>query len=191
MNELDKTLQSHGRFDPFTDRTARDIRNSLSEAFVAAIAAENSHEYLTIAQQWRKQNLSSLHADYIADRLLRYENVLNAIHTGQINDPLQQALLIWNQSLFFEFHDHLEAIWKAESGDKRQALKGLIKAAGVYIHLEQDHHQAAESLAMKAYALLEQYRHCLSFIANTQMLLDKLKSGEPDPPRLEMSSFEA
>ena len=184
-------LKASDRFDPFTDRTARDIRNSLSEAFVAAIGAGNPSEYLTIAQQWRQQNLSSFHTDYIADRLLRYGNVLNAIHAGQINDPLQQAAVIWNQGLFFEFHDHLEALWKSETGDRRQALKGLIKAAGVYIHLEQDHQQAARSLAAKAYALLQQYRHCLTFIANTEALLEALKSGKPEPPRLEMSSFDA
>ena len=178
------------KFNPFTDRTARDIRNSLSEAFVTSISAEDPHGYVTIAQQWRKQNLSSVYADYIADRLLRYENVLNAIQAGQINDPLQQAVAIWNQGLYFEFHDHLEALWKDATGDKRQALKGLIKAAGVYIHLEQDHQQAAESLAMKAYALLQQYRHCLTFIANTEMLLNTLKSGEPHPPQLEFSSFD-
>lgn len=190
MNEQEKKLQGQDKFDPFTDRTARDIRNSLSEAFVAAIGAENPHEYLKIARQWRKQNLSSVHAGYIADRLLRYEDVLNTIHAGEITDPLQQALVIWNQGLFFEFHDHLEAIWKAADGDKRQALKGLIKAAGVFIHLEQDHQQAAESLAMKAHALLQQYHHCLTFIANTETLLNTLKTGEPHPPRLEICSFD-
>jgi hypothetical protein len=67
-------------------------------------------------------------------------------------------------------------------------LKGLIKAAGVFIHLEQDHQQAAESLAMKAHALMQQYRHCLTFIANTETLSNALKTGEPDPPRLEICS---
>ena len=181
---------SSKKFDPFTDRTARDIRNSLSEAFVEAIGAKDQHEYMTIARQWRKQNLSSLHADYIADRLLRYENVLNAIQAGEISDPLQQAAAIWNQGLFFEFHDHLEALWKDATGDKRQALKGLIKAAGVYIHLEQNHQQAAASLAAKAHSLLQQYRHCLTFIAITETFLNTLKTGKPHPPRLEISSFD-
>ena len=102
---------------------------------------------------------------------------------------MQQALIIWNHGLFFEFHDHLEAIWKSATGDRRQALKGLIKAAGVYIHLEQDRQQAAQSLAEKARALLQQYSHCLAFIANLETLLDKLKATDPDPPRLGLSSF--
>jgi hypothetical protein len=177
------------KFDPFTDRTARDIRNALSEAFVTALGAMDSGHYMTAAQQWRGKNLSALYTDYIDNRLLNYARVFNAVHTGNVNDPLQQALIIWNQGLFFEFHDHLEALWKSETGDMRQALKGLIKAAGVYIHLEQDHQQAAESLAAKAHALLQQYRHCLSFIANPEGLLDRLKAVDPDPPRLDMTSF--
>jgi hypothetical protein len=176
------------RFDPFTDRTARDIRNSLSDAFVAALAAKDPERYLTIARRWRKQNISVRHGEYIADRLLRYDHVFDEIQAGGIEDPLQRALVLWNQRLFFEFHDHLEAIWKSATGDQRQALKGLIKAAGVYIHLEQHHRQAAKSLAVKSYRLLRQYAHCLAFIANYETLLDKLESGDPAPPRLKRLS---
>ena len=110
------------------------------------------------------------------------------MRAGGINDPLQQALVIWNQHLFFEFHDHLEALWQTATGDQRQALKGLIKAAGVYIHLEQHHRQAAKSLAMKSYQLLRQYAHCLTFIANHETLLDRLESGDAVPPRLKILS---
>jgi hypothetical protein len=189
MIEQNRKLQGPERFDPFTDRTARDIRNSLSEAFAAALAAKDPEQYLNIAQNWRVQNVSSLYADYIDDRLRRYENVFDAVQTGGINDPLQQASVIWNQGLFFEFHDLLEPLWQAAKGDQRQALKGLIKAAGVYIHLEQQHHQAAQSLAMKSYDLLRQYPHCLSFIANYKTLLESLKNFKPTAPRLEIVSF--
>ncbi len=182
-------IKASEKFDPFTDRTARDIRNTLSEAFVAALDARNAARVEHAAQRWREQNLSSLHAGYIDDRLLRYKQVFNGIIADDITDPLQQALIIWNHGLFFEFHDHLEAIWKTASGDKRQALKGLIKAAGAYIHLEQDHQQAAQSLATKAFALLQQYRHCLTFMANSQTLLNKLKTIDPDPPQLDVASF--
>jgi hypothetical protein len=65
----------------------------------------------------------------------------------------------------------------------------LIKAAGVYIHLEQQHQQAAQSLAMKSYDLLRQYPHCLSFIANYKTLLESLKNFKPTAPRLEIASF--
>lgn len=182
-------IKTSQQFDPFTDRTARDIRNSLSESFVAALAARDPAKYMNAARKRREQNLTAKHAAYIDDRLLRYAHIFNVIRAYGIVAPLKQALVIWNQGLFFEFHDHLEAFWKAAAGDQRQVLKGLIKAAGVYIHLEQHHRQAAERLAKKSYALLVQYPDCLSFIANYKTLLKKLKNCEPDPPRLEISSF--
>jgi hypothetical protein len=184
-----KKLKIRNRFDPFADRTARNIRNTLSEAFVSALGVIDTEKYRAIARQWQKQNLSSLHAGYIDDRLLRYEQVFYAIAADDITDPLQQALIIWNQGLFFEFHDYLETLWQTATGDKRQALKGLIKAAGVYIHLEQHRQQAAHSLALKAHTLLQQYSHCLTFIANIETLLAKLKAAEPVAPRLDFSSF--
>lgn len=156
---------------------------------MAALSAMDPAEYLDIARKWRSQRLSAPYIDYLDTRLQRYDLVLNAIRTDQIDDPLHRAVVIWNAELFFEVHDHLEAIWHSASGDERQALKGLIKAAGVYIHLEQHHLPAAESLAKKSYDLLRQYPHCLSFIANYEMLLEKLKNCDPDPPRLEISSF--
>jgi hypothetical protein len=189
MIEEKRKLQGSERFDPFTNRTARDIRNSLSDAFVAALAAKEPEQYLNIAQKWQEQNLSARHREYIANRLLRYDHVFDEIQADRIEDPLQRALVIWNQRLFFEVHEHLEAIWHSASGDERQALRGLIKAAGVYVHLEQRRLPAARSLAVKSYELLRQYPHCLAFIANYEILLKKLKNFESDPPRLEISSI--
>ena len=180
-------VKTQKRFDPFNDRTARDIRNTLSEAFVDSLIANDAAEYLAAARKWSKKRVSLLYADYIDDRLRRYGRVFSAIREEGIDDPLQQALVIWNQGLFFEFHDQLETLWQAATGDQRLALKGLIKAAGVYIHLEQHHRPAAESLAMKSYQLLRQYPHCLTFIANYETLLEKLKSGDPNPPHLNIS----
>ena len=176
------------RFNPFTDRTARDIRNTLSEAFVGALSAMDPGPYVNCSRRWQEQDLTALYGDYIKSRLLRYDRILNEVRTDEIEDPLQQALMIWNQGLFFEFHDHLETLWKAATGDMRQVFKGLIKAAGVYIHLEQNNQQAASSLAAKAYVLLEQYRDFLTFIANTQTLLDKLESCNPTPPQLKFAA---
>ena len=189
MDPKKKKPETAEKFNPFADRTARDIRNTLSEALAAALATGDPAEYLAAARRWRSKNLSPHHIRYIDIRLQRYDLVFNTIRADRIDDPLHQAVVIWNQGLFFEVHDHLEAIWQRASGDERQALKGLIKAAGVYVHLEQHRLTAARSLAMKAYDLLRQYPHCLAFIANYETLLGKLKNCESDPPRLEISSF--
>ena len=180
-------VETSNKFDPFADRTARDIRNTLSEAFVTALGEMDPSEYLNAARKWQSLNLAQHYLRYIDTRLQRYDFVFKTIRTDQITDAFHRAVIIWNQNLFFEFHDHLEEIWHSASGDERQALKGLIKAAGVYIHLEQNHLPAARSLAMKAYDLLYQFAHCLPFIANYDTFLEKLKNCELAPPRLEFS----
>ena len=82
---------------------------------------------------------------------------------------------------------HLEGIWiqaRLFTGDKRQALKGLIKAAGVYIHNEYGRQQAVKSLSIKSHNLIRQYSHSLTCIKNLDVLAQKLKALDPIPPRL-------
>jgi hypothetical protein len=75
-------------------------------------------------------------------------------------------------------------MWKPATGDERQALKGMIKAAGVYVHHEFNHQPAVKSLSAKSYDLLRQYSHRLAFIKNLDVLIQKLKTLDPDPPQL-------
>ncbi len=172
-------------FDPFTNRLSRDIRNTLSEAFMAALARMEPSAYRDEADNWLAQQPPATLVEYIRDRLRRYDRVFEQIKDGALNDPLLESLVLWNHGLFFEFHDHLEGIWKQASGDMRQALKGLIKAAGVYIHHEFNHRQAVVNLAQKSYILLQKYSHCLAFIENLDTLLQALKTLDSNPPRLE------
>lgn len=172
------------RFDPFNNRLARDIRNGLSEALIEALMQMNSEVYLVVAGKWKPEDLPPDHQAYILDRLQRYHEVFQQIQDHRLNSPFIRALVIWNQGLFFEFHEHLETIWRDSSGDKRQALMGLIKAAGAYVHLEFDHQQAAERLAAKSARLLNKYSHCLTFITNLDMLLKRLRKLDSGPPQL-------
>ena len=176
---------SDGKFDPFTNRLSRDIRNTLAEAFMAALSAGEPSAYREEADIWRRKNPSKVYLDYIRDRLQCYDRVLEQIKACQLKDPLLQSLVIWNNGLFFEFHDHLEGLWKQATGDERQALKGMIKAAGVYVHHEFNHQKAVKSLCAKSYNLIRQYAHCLAFIENLDSLLQRLKTLDADPPRLE------
>lgn len=174
-----------GKFDPFNDRLSRDIRNTLSESFINALSRMEPSIYRQEADIWRAKNPSEIYLAYIQDRLQRYDRVFMQIRSDRLGDPLLQCLVIWNQGLFFEFHDHLEGIWVQAIGDERQALKGLIKAAGVYIHNECGHQQAVESLSVKSFDLIQQYSRCLNFITNLDVLTQKLKSQDPVAPRLE------
>ena len=174
-----------GKFDPFNNRLSRDIRNTLSEAFMAALSRMEPSAYRDEADIWRAKNPSQIYLEYIQDRLQRFDRVFEQIKANHLDEPLLQSLVIWNNGLFFEFHDHLEGIWQQTTGDDREALKGLIKAAGVYVHHEFNHQQAVKSLSPKSYDLIRQYAHCLTFIKNLDALLQKLKTLDPDPPRLE------
>ena len=51
-------------------------------------------------------------------------------------DPRYQAIYLWNLELFFEMHELLETIWLKTPEPERSALKGLIRAAGVYYHFK-------------------------------------------------------
>ena len=171
-------------FDPFNDRLSRDIRNSLSEAFCTAVDQMKKIGYRDEAEKWLATNPGDVYCAYIQDRLVRYDRVFDKVRIRDLEDPFLQVLVIWNNELFFEVHEHLEPIWYRATGDQRQSLKGLIKAAGVYIHMERNHMQAAKSLSIKSLELIQQYHHCLTFISNLDMLMDKLKTLDPVPPKL-------
>lgn len=178
------------KFDPFRDRLSRDIRNSLSEAFVTSLRKKDRLIYQQLYDDWMSKDLASIYVAYIRDRGRRYEYVFDQVQRYHLNDELLRVLIIWNCGLFFEVHDQLEHIWHQSSGDRHEALKGLIKAAGVYIHLEYHHLEAAQRLARKSSGSIRKYSHCLTFITNLNVLLEKLDNLDPLPPVLKNPAFE-
>jgi hypothetical protein len=175
------------RFDPFRDRLSRDIRNSLSNAFVLALEQMAWREVERVAEDWLKKGLHAVYKDYIRDRIERYRCVFQKVHRSTVKDPLALSLYVWNESLYFEMHEYLECLWREASGEDREALKGLIKAAGTYVHLEMGRQQAAHRLAAKASQLLRAYRRNLSTIANLEVLIEKLKSVDGRSPQLKIA----
>ena len=100
-----------GKFDPFNDRLSRDIRNTLSEAFIDALSRMEPSAYRDEADIWRAKNPSEIYLEYIQNRLQSYDQVFRQIKANQLVDPLLQCLVIWNNGLFLSFM----TIWK-ESG---------------------------------------------------------------------------
>ena len=182
---LQRKPLSTARFDPFNNRLARDIRNTLAESYVDALLQLDESVYRREAEQWLAQKLKDEFAGYIQDRIIRYDRTFKQIKENRIRNAKLQALVIWNHGLFFEVHEHLERIWQQSTGDEHQALKGLIQAAGVYVHLKYGHRAAAEKLAVKSAGRIRNYANCLTFIANLNLLLAKLKTLESAPPQLE------
>lgn len=175
------------RFDPFNDRTARDLRNSLSSAFIATLINPGNVDdtpFIKEIQKWQARGLPEHHQRYLLQTQIRYQQVRQDIMSKGVTDRRQQALVLWNAGLFFEMHELLETIWHAAHGTERIALKGLIQAAGAYVHSLRGQLKAAQGLACRAHQNLQAGRSSLNFISNLDQLLDRLKNPATDPPKL-------
>jgi hypothetical protein len=135
------------RFDPFNDRPSRTVRNTLSEMLRDCM--ERDEVFGDVPADWLKCYSQPPYADYIRDRVSRYRAATRDIRSSG-GSPVNRAATLWRHGLAFEAHEILEPHWLSASGDEREGLKGLIQAAGVYVHLEAGHAAAAISLARKA-----------------------------------------
>ena len=84
-----------------------------------------------------------------------------AAHRGRAARPenaveraIVHAVALWNEGLFFEVHEVLEAVWQRESGDRRQALQGLIQVAVAWHHLAHGNPRGARTLLREGRARL-------------------------------------
>jgi hypothetical protein len=73
--------------------------------------------------------------------------------THESSDPLRRAVAgavaLWDERLFFEVHEVLEAVWRTAAGDVRQALQGVIQLAVAFHHLEHGNRRGARSLLVE------------------------------------------
>jgi hypothetical protein len=174
-------------FDPFSDRTARDIRNSLSSALVADLGAGTDVKVNQVAGTWMQTHLPPLYQEYIRQTLERYRRAAGQIQAAGIRNPRHQVPVLWNAGLFFEVHELLEGVWRVARGDTRTGLKGLIQAAGVYVHQMRGNAAAARGLAARARRNLLAGRDQLVFIADFDELIQSLEDPSRTPPVLRMT----
>lgn len=179
MSEID-------RFDPFNSRLCRNVRNALCEGFKDALEEGALQPVHRTANFFLDGDLPDVVRAYIDKRLTAYEGVLADLQDCPADDPLDIAPRIWNRRLFFETHEYLEPFWMAAEGDGKRLLQALIRAAGAYVHLEQGNRSAARRIAAKALQGIEQHRQRLTPYFDPQLLMDKLRSLDPDPPRLSL-----
>jgi predicted metal-dependent hydrolase len=144
-------------FDPFRNRLARDIRNSLSRSFLKSLTDKDTASFQLRAAAYLQQQLEPAFVKYIEQRREKYEKAFAAILESESREVLQQASLLWDLQLYFEMHELLEPAWKKAEGQRRRALQGLIRAAGMKVHEEYNNKGAAESMGLKALADLQKY----------------------------------
>ena len=177
-------MKSDITFNPFTNRLSRNIRNSLSSAFSDALRSMDTGALVRCKTAWLQLNLPDAMAAYIGDRMQRYNRIIDHVRTHRISDSRRQALLAWNERLFFEVHEVLEDLWHPATGALRKALQGWILAAGMGEHLHYGQSSAAQRLARKADQLLRTHQDQLAFIGNLEDLLDWLQDCSNPPPEL-------
>ena len=174
-------------FDPFADRLSRDIRNTLSHAMVRALQQGDRDYFMNRCRDWLRRNLPDTHRAYIENRCRAFERLLQSRFAGQDTSPLALAAGLWNAGFFFEVHEVVEDVWHTATGPRRQALKGLVQAAGSYVHHEAGRTAAAVRLGRKAAANLRSSAAALGEISNTEELIRHLEKGDPEAPRLALS----
>ncbi len=172
------------RFDPFNNRLCRNVRNALSENFKTVLEQKTMQPVRRVAGFFLNDPLPLCVRRYIDQRLAAFEQVLANVRDHQLDHPLDIAVAIWDQRLFFETHEYLEPHWMTADGDEKKLLQAIIRAAGAYVHLEQGNFTGAERIAAKAVAVLEVHQDRLAPYADPRLLLAKLRSLDPTPPML-------
>ena len=172
-------------FDPFRDRIARDIRNSLTSALISELTGKHPGAVCETAQLWLSRKPGAVYLNYIEEMQARYAQALDMIHHKGFKDRRFQAALLWNSGLFFETHELVETLFTEATGLEHIALKGLIQAAGVYVHANRENHSAAKKLAARARKHLQAGIEHLRFITNLDQLIENLKDPSKPPIKLD------
>ena len=172
------------RFDPFNDRLCRDVRNALSEAFITALDQADLKPVRRAAGIFLEETPPEAVKAYIDDRLAAYTGVLTELRRRPSDDPLEVAFRIWDGRLFFETHEYLEQFWMGAEGERKKLFQAVIRAAGTYVHLEQGNRKGAARIAAKAIDALDCQQERLSPYIDAHLLLEKLRSLDPVPPKL-------
>ena len=163
------------QFDPFSSRLARDIRNNLSKSFIRALAQKDASIFQQSASAFRKQHLDPVYDRYIAARLEKYEKAYGLIDNNKQGDALQQAATLWDLELYFEMHEILEPEWQQAEGERRRALQGLIRAAGMKILIANNRGKGAARMGVKALADLQRYGKELNGFSNREAVLTEIR----------------
>ena len=114
-----------------------------------------------------------------------YRQALEITCTEQLTSDWDKALVLWDLELFFEVHEILESVWIKATGSEKLVLQAMIRAAGMYIKLkDQNNIRGANKMASKAVKVLQANRQFFSNDFPLDLLLDKLKRLDPNPPKL-------
>lgn len=182
MEKLSRSI-SNEKFDPFGNRICRDIRNQLSEKFIQAIGTGDIQPIIKTAEYFLNQSLEPYMRDYINNRLQLYRTIVQQVESSQKTIQNMIALELWNNKLFFEFHELLEKDWMRSTGADKKVLQALIMSAGTYMLLNSGRTSGAIKMASKAIEGLKEYKNMIPKCFDADLLIRKLSTLDYNPPK--------
>ena len=171
-------------FNPFEDRFSRDLRNELSSALATAIETGDRSALERVVEKYQTQDLAPHYRNYLEERSKRFNEALCTINREQ--DPIEQAVILWNQGLFFEVHEVLEHAWYTAEGEHKLTLQALIRAAGSYVKKDCGYLEPAKKIAGKSWPVLLANKDFLNFFFDPTPLIAALKNPDLDAPKLQV-----
>ncbi len=109
------------------------------------------------------EELQGEHAAAIS-RIEAYCRVLEALSrrrirsAGEVERAMEEAACLFNEGLFFEVHEVLEAVWLRQGEHTRPLLQGLIQIAVAFHHLENRNLKGSLSLLREGQEKVKEYR---------------------------------
>jgi hypothetical protein len=136
-------------------------------------------------------------AGHAARALRAVRAVRSAAGEARIGRACRVAAALWNERLFFEVHEVLEAVWKTATGAERQALQGVIQIAVAFHHLAHANRRGARTLLAEGRGRLESVpaatlpvldvHRLLAATAPWEAAFARGAAPEDEPPRLELA----
>jgi hypothetical protein len=98
---------------------------------------------------------------YLRQHATRVMDLIGQLHPLQVPptvpDALARGAILFNSGLFFECHEYLEVVWRADSGPAREFYHGLIQVAAAFYHYEKRNWHGARTLLAKGLQRLASY----------------------------------
>lgn len=169
------------RFNPFENRKSRDVRNDLGHALKDSVLLRSMEPFESAESSILKDfplKCEAAHIDkYIKNRKKKLCNVLDRLNSSDLpyDSFSNVCIVLWEEELYFEFHEWIEEKWLTKEGDERKALQALIQAAVVFEHLEYERIPQAQKVAKKAVTLFRQFRESFPKWVDTDEFVQKLE----------------
>ncbi len=175
LRSILRLVQAQGRVEVPCDALLGAVEVALREAGLRASAKESLEELLDsnllqVQNTGIEQRRVALGEDLLRElpaatsRAEAYCRALESLSrrqirsAGDVERAIEQAAYLFNEGLFFEVHEILEAVWLKQGEQTRPLLQGLIQIAVAFHHLENRNRFGALSLLKEGLVKVKDYR---------------------------------